>query len=93
VKLKKAMKLYPIEVLEGLRYRYTHYKLNDREIFQTEEGWEAINWAFRKEKEAVAWLIEGAEERLPDYVVAEISFGGLPEVCPGICPHCGKILA
>lgn len=62
MKLKKAMRLYPISYYGGL------YWLGDKRIIKGPENWggwdsDGKTRQFDTEREAVSWLIEGAERR------------------------------
>lgn len=63
MKLKKAMKLYPIEVNQPTN---PHYSLGERAIFRSSDDlwWisDAGSVMQYTEKKAVEWLIEGAKK-------------------------------
>jgi hypothetical protein len=67
MKLKKAMKLYPIEIKKC--FLYTSYILGDRNIFPSLMMLGKWNLSsepgYRTESGAVAWLIEGAKKLSP----------------------------
>lgn len=94
MKLKKAMRKYPIEVKSGLTT--PHYCLGDRYIYEVvgnpNHYWDSLqgNMIEHAEKQAVAWLIEGAEKlspiqiamrKHPDIVYRKDS-GGLEKIRP-----------
>ena len=67
MKLKKAMKLYPIEKYVNDK-GYTHYRLNGKDIFRGEifsEKYFGAPNGNESESEAVAWLVEGAKKLSP----------------------------
>jgi hypothetical protein len=64
MKLQKAMKLYEIEVIPENSVSYEEYRIGNKGIWLTCNGWRGRGWkSFATESEAVAYLIDGAERK------------------------------
>lgn len=94
MKLKKAMKLYPIKVNNDLGSPV--YELGSRSI--KSQALSPGKWMQARtqnateytEKEAVAWLIEGAEKKqAPFSMVSMLSGSSVISTCWSKCPICG----